>query len=286
LVERGEIEDFQFSLTPENCPHLTAEQIAEQIRDVLPSERPQRIHGHWEGITPDRLLDQFSDEWAPAGNLLPEDWWPKTSVSIAFTWDHGEGGGKEHGVLWAYWRARHPDGSARVRAAVLDEYRATKGTTIAEDACGALDTLARAGVPLERVDVWLGDVNSAGKGGTRVGASVNDLLAEAIRAEEAKRRGVDVDQVESVRFETAEKGPGSVDFGTRLVNVACGNRDLFFKANAKRTVYSVKHWKGTDAGEDGKLKHAMDAVRYGAVAIFGSVERYSRLRIRYGTQAA
>ena len=63
-IEEGRLSDHRFDLTPENCPHLDQEQIDAIGEKYLISERAQRCHGHWHGVTVGRFFEAFSQEYS------------------------------------------------------------------------------------------------------------------------------------------------------------------------------------------------------------------------------
>ena len=247
-VDEGEIEDFQFSLTLRDCPFLTQEQIDRAYRACLASERPQRIYGEWEGVTPDRLFSAWSDDLLFDG----VDDVPGYEVGIGLSWDHGEDAGREYCVLYAYDQQRR-------KAWLIDE-RVSKGrTTTQADALAVVEMLDAHGLSLAAVDRAHGDTNSAGKSAL---ISVNRLLEESLaEAVGASRR------MPPLRISPARKGPGSVMYGCRVLNQAMAEGRLRVSRNCERFIESVRHWRGTKRGDDEELSHALDANRYGLVAL-------------------
>jgi phage terminase large subunit-like protein len=296
LADAGEISYHRFSLSAENCPHLTAIQIEEQKRDVLPHERPQRIHGAWEGVTPDRLFDQFvfpvnlhgayPDTGLQSNVINVPDWWPRGRMAILVAFDWGEGAGKTTAVAIAVRPGRlDPNTGRRVapRTWALGEYVSPGATTIDQDAAGTVAMLAALGLTPARVDRWVGDVNTAGK--SAVGRTVNEMMGEALAALAADAAGLDPQDVPAFTIETADKSPGSVDFGCRIINVAAGRRELFVKAGegfgCPALHRAIQHWQGGKTGKDGEYTHILDAFRYGVTAAMADTVEYSYLRIRY-----
>ena len=165
-IEEGRLVDHRFNLTPDNCPHLSAEQIADIAAKYLPHERPQRLHGHWTGEATDRYFEAFDDRCISAEL-------PRGEVGIGLGIDHGEGVGKESAVLVAFERT-----GDRPLVWILDTYTNKTRTDPEEDAEGILEMLDRNRIRPREVDIAVGDVNSAGKASG--GARVNDLLTAAI----------------------------------------------------------------------------------------------------------
>lgn len=302
LCEAGEISDHRFSLDVENCPHLTAAQIDEQVRDILPHERAQRIHGEWEGVTPDRMLDQFTfpeglhgtfqDKGELSNVINVREWMPPGALRVLVGFDWGEGAGKTTAVAVALRPARStPLGRIPAMVWALGEYVSPGATTIEQDARGTRDMLRRLGLSLAKVDVWVGDVNTAGK--SSVGTTVNELmagaLAELARVDLAAAGHETAPGEVTIRVETADKRPGSVDYGNRMINVGAGRRLLFLrggedgrgKFGATSLITAVKHWQGGKTGKDGEYTHILDAFRYVFVRAVADDMEYSYLRVRY-----
>jgi hypothetical protein len=252
-VEAGKLSAHRFDLTPENCPHLDAEQIAAIAEKYLPHERPQRMHGWWHGESSDRLIESFSER------AINEDM-PPGNVGIALGIDHGEGVGREAAILLAYEL-----GADFPRIWVIDEYTNKSRTDPEEDAAGILDMLRRHNIAPGEVDLAVGDINTAGKGGG--GIKVNDALAGAIQRQTKKH-------YVPITIRSAKKGRGSVMYGCRLLNYAFRRGDLTIHPRCKALIHSLRHWKGVD--DD--LKHHIDAVRYITSAILSHKKGYYRLR--------
>lgn len=255
-IEEGRLSDHRFDLTPDNCPHLGPEQIAGIEYKYLPHERPQRMHGHWHGESPDRFFEAFSQQ-------AVTDELPRGEVSIAIGIDHGEGVGKEAAILMLYTGDEFP------KIWIIDEYRNTKRTDPDEDAAGILEMLRRHDIHPGEVDLAVGDINTAGKGGG--GIKVNDALADAVRRQ-TKTRNV------PFVIRSARKGRGSVMYGSRLINYAFRRGDLTIHPRCKTLLHSFQHFKGSE--ED--LKHPLDAARYAISAILGNKKGYSRFRFVQG----
>jgi len=234
--ERGiapteEWEQHIIRLTSEDCPHRSPESIRAQTEGYGPWEYAQRVLAEWDGITPERVLDGLSEESVSAS--LPRLQW-----SVGLGIDHGELAGHEVCVLVVFERGKN-------LIWVLDEYVSSTSTTPEEDAHKIRQMLGRHGISPSDVDIARGDVNSVGKLGA--GNKVNDLLGHAL----------------GIRVSKPGKGPGSIDFGVRLLNVALRRGHLRLHPNAKGTLKALQHWQGKDDG----YKHYVDALRYVAVPI-------------------
>lgn len=255
-IEEGRLSDHRFDLTPDNCPHLGQDQIDSIEHKYLPHERPQRMHGHWHGESPDRFFEAFSQQ-------AVTDELPRGEVSIAIGIDHGEGVGKEAAILMLYTGDEFP------KIWIIDEYRNTKRTDPDEDAAGILEMLRRHDIHPGEVDLAVGDINTAGKGGG--GIKVNDALSDAIRRQTKTRHAPFV-------IRSARKGRGSVMYGSRLINYAFRRGDLTIHPRCKTLLHSFQHFKGNE--ED--LKHPLDAARYAISSILGNKKGYSRFRFVQG----
>ena len=251
-IDEGRLSGHRFDLTTDNCPHLDAGQIAAIAEKYLPHERPQRMHGHWHGESPDRFFEGFSQRSV-------SDELPRGEVKIALGIDHGEGIGKEAAILMLYTEGDYP------KIWILDEYNNTKRTDPDEDAAGILEMLARHDIQPQEVDLAVGDINSLGKGGG--GIKVNDALAEAIRRQ-TKTKHL------PIVIRSARKGRGSVMYGSRLINYAFRRADLTIHPRCKNLIHSFQHFKGSE--ED--LKHNLDAARYAISSILMERKGYFRLR--------
>jgi len=252
-IEQGRLSDHRFDLSPDNCPHLGADQIEGIAAKYLPHERPRRLHGHWKGDATDRYFESFDDRCI-------SDEQPHGEVGIGLGIDHGEGIGKEAAILVAFERdGDHP------AMWILDEYTNTKRTDPEEDAAGILAMLERHNISPREVDIAVGDVNSAGKASG--GAKVNDLLTAAIAAKLGAYRA-------PFHIRAPKKGRGSVSWGCRLMNYAFKRGDLTVHPRAKGVINSFKYWQGAD--DD--LKHRLDATRYILSSVLSYRKGYYRLR--------
>lgn len=251
-IEEGRLSDHRFNLSVENCPHLGQEQIEAIAHKYLPHERPQRMHGHWHGESPDRFFEAFS------GLAISEEL-PRGEVRIAIGIDHGEGVGKEAAILMYYIDGDFP------KIWVIDEYINKKRTDPDEDAFGILKMLRKHDINPQEVDLAVGDINSVGKGGG--GIKVNDALSEAIRRQTKSK-------VVPIVIRSARKGRGSVMYGSRLINYAFRRGDLIINPRCKTLIHSLQHFKGSEE----ELKHPIDAARYAISSILSNQKGYFRLR--------
>lgn len=250
--------ETHYGLSVESCPWMSQEQVDEAIRTCLPTERPQRIYGEWDGVTVDRLLDGFDDD--NLRDSVPHD----GAVDVWLVADHGERPGAEVWLLVFAWRGR--DG--KPYAHVVDEYASQGRTTEEQDAEHVRRMLERHGLSLFDVDRCRGDVNTAGKSHARM--TVNGAFEVAFGAQVGGRC--------PFRVEKPRKGPGSVMRGARVVNVALLENRLTIDPRCTRLLESVRHW----TGDDGDLKHAFDALSYFAYDTLDPTEAADRGRIAVG----
>lgn len=261
--ERGQIEDIHVEPTPENTG-LTEEEL-ENIREmILPSERPQRFGGEWEGATPDRYFGAWTDD------MISKEL-PNTEVKIGIGIDHGEGAGKQGALLCGF------DTSDKLNPRVwfLDEYISQGHTGIEEDANGILDMLARWDLGPEAVDIARGDVNSAGK--AESGYRVNQLLEQKI----AMLHGLPP-TAPPFQIKPARKGPGSVAYTARLLHSAMVKESLFVHPNCTNLIQGFRHWRGPGGNSANKeLSHILDAARYIGREFLDTKHRNTdRIRVR------
>lgn len=248
--EDGEIADYRFSLTAENCPWYTTEQIEEIEKMYLPFEVPQRIHGAWEGYLRDRVFKGFDDscirDEVPIGEAL-----------IGIGLDHGSGAGSQIAILLAV--AQGEKGS---RIWVLDEAYSDSSTTPEEDARNIQRMLDRNKMTVEHVDRWTGDHSH---GGRRWGGRKSNRLLE--NAFERNMR-IGINRL-PFKIRTAKKGRGSVWYGARVLHSAMLRGDFCIRPRCKKLIESLQNWNGSQAA-DCPEKHAIDALRYGCVEMIGA----------------
>lgn len=243
-VERGSVEEIHFGLSVQSCPWLTQADVDQITAHTLEGERPQRIHGDWEGVTPDR----YYGAWADA---LVTDELPDCEVKLGLGIDHGEDAGREAALLVAFKPDRHDP-----RCWFLDEYVSRGHTGIEADAQGILDMLARWDLGPEAIDEARGDTNSAGK--SEAGYKVNQLLTEAV----ARMSGLP-EHSPPFRIQPARKGPGSVAYTSRLLHSAMVRGGLTVHPNCASLIEAFRHWRGPGGSAANRdLSHSLDAARY------------------------
>jgi hypothetical protein len=253
MVEQGIIADHPAPLTVANVtpegglPMLTQAQIDDVAAKYLPMDRPQRLLGEWNGPTEGRTFEAFEGsmvctEKPPAG----------LKVQIGIGIDHGADAGSQVAVLVAVDRgSRHP------RIWVLDEYTSGGDAVDPEEhARGILAMLRRQGMTYHSVDQWRGDRKYGGKQfGGKMG---NARLMRALERELAVGSG-------SLPFtiRTAYKPRGSVYEGCSILNECMIHKGFFVDPRCKQLIKSLEHF----TFKDDENKHAIDALRYGAVEL-------------------
>lgn len=218
-----------FKLTPHDCPWRSPASITQQCEGYGAWDYAQRVHGDWEGVTADRVLDGFTE--ASVSDQIP---WLVWNAGIGI--DHGELAGREAAVLalWSY---------EKKLIWIVDEYISSSSTTPEDDAREIAAMLQRRGQTPAGLDMAIGDVNSAGK--LAQGQSVNQLLEH---------------ELPGLEITTPVKGPGSVDYRLRLVNLALRRGHLKVHPRCKGFVRYLRHYRG--GKKDEELGHVGDGAGY------------------------
>jgi len=247
LVDAGEVAEVVAGLTLRNVTPLGGrallrqEQIDRVGRMYVPAERDQRMFGAWDGVADGRWVTGWADEVLSADLPVGEVW---IGVGI----DHGTTPGSQAAVL-VYVQ----DFKGYSRVHVVDEYRGSGRTSSADDARSVLRMLARNGVRVEEVDVWVGD-RPVGRNADaeKSNALLEDALADAL--------GLDADGYDfPCKIVTPSKFEGSVLYGTRLMSGLMIEGRFHVHPRAEWFANGCKYWEG---GNDDPLKHVLDAGRY------------------------
>ena len=242
--EDGQITDVHVKPTPLNT-NLTQPELDEISRMMLPSERPQRFGGEWEGLTVGRFFGAFDDS-------IISDELPNQEVSIGLGIDHGEREAHEAAVLVAFTT----EDPINPKCWFLDEYISEGKSGVEKDAAGILDMLARWEVGPEAVDIAVGDHNSGGK--SAMGYGINQLLTEAI----ARASGLPA-SAPPFRIKAAKKGAGSVAYTSRLIHSAMVKHHVRVNPRCEHLIDGFRHWTGPGGSQRNKaLTHVLDAARY------------------------
>jgi len=243
---------------------LTADELAQIVRETLPAQVPQRCYGRWDGVTPSRFYASWSDSWVlPLDHELGVRRW---MVLIGI--DHGEGAKKQVALLLLF----DPDSGDLV---CWDETISDGKTDSLRDALAIVDMLERHGMVPEQVDDARGDHNSAGK--SEAGMMANQMLEQAI----ARHLGLPISNP-PMRIINARKGPGSVEAGCGLIHRAMVRGNLRVSARCPSLISHFAHWKGPRDGsaENKELSHIGDAARYATRNVLDTRERGLRVRLR------
>lgn len=233
--------EYVVPLTFANCPWYTQVQIDRWFAEAgaSPWERNQRLLGDWDGPNEERELSGFNDSCITDDAA---DQWPAGApVHVGLSADHGEKAGR---TVWLVW-GHQPGGGSRI----MGEYVSETATNEEQDAIGVRDELSTLGLTLRHVDWAVGDHNTSGKsrGGQKLNAIYTRLFAKLCGGREA------------FVVVPARKGPGSIDYGLRLLNGAFIGRDLKVSRRCVKTIRAFSSWGG---GSD-EFEHFVDTGRYG-----------------------
>ncbi len=231
LVDQGGWEDHNIHMTVEDCPWMTQEDVVLYCEAFLARDYRQRKFGDWEGVTQAQALRSFTEDCI-------NDRVPHLEWNVALGFDHGELAGHEAVGLWI-WNTK-----AKL-AWLLDEYESPTETDLAMDVEGVRQMFERNNIPLDGVDLAYGDINSAGK-----------LIAGKVSINKLMGQGL------GIRIRPADKRPGTIDYGVRLLTIAFGRGHLRVHSRCAHHIKAFYHWEGTNKGEDKNLKHWVDEARY------------------------
>jgi hypothetical protein len=231
-------------------------------------ERAQRIDAARDAPSFDRFISGFTDACIVTDDDFQRIGVP-AQVQIGITFDHGEAPGHETEALYAWWK----DAGGDNVVLVLDEYGSRGRTTSATDASCIEDQLQSHGLGLFEVDRAHGDINTAGKSAvtTSVNRELEIAFASLVRGDPNNP---------PFRIHKAKKGSGSVLAGARVLSSACAAGRLWFHERCKRHINAMRKWKGTDRGEDSKIKHWVDDVRYGPGPLLDTTKQIPAQSVR------
>ena len=252
MVESGDIAEVDAPLTVDNVtpigrpPLIDQNQIDEISRRYLPFDRPQRLHGAWEGTVDDRLFEALSDEMVTEDPIpdLPAP--PLVAIGIA----HGADAGSQVAILVVVDKSQ-----TQAQFFVLDEYVSGAHRPLVH-ARGILQMLARHGMTHHHVDHWIGDVPYRGK--RRGGQMSNSRLSRGFEEALSFRPGK-----LPFTIRTAYKPRYSVFFGAQVLHEAMERGRFWIRPQCAPLLRSLRNWTGADDDH----KHAIDALRYGAVTV-------------------
>jgi len=255
-------EQVTVTFSRRNCPWYTQTQVDEWLQEAAasPWAYRQTIFGDWEGEVIDRTFTGFDADCIVTDEQLPVEEPFRLGIGI----DHGEGIGRQVALL-CMWTER--------QFIVLDEIVNTTTTLPEDDARAIVGRLHDWGWALTDVARIVGDINSAGKMGA--GLKVNEVLGDALAAAAGLR-------ARTITILPPDKGKGSVEMGSKLVNAAFMRGTLKVHQGCKGLITSLKNYAPGPKGED--LKHPLDALRYVSQPVLQtwamSLPSISRLRVR------
>ncbi len=159
LVEANEVSEHNPHLIEANCwpvgnpcPWLVQDQIDRMARSLPEAVRAMRLFGAWDPVLTKTWLTNF--DRARHVNLSR----PPMGAYLAVGIDHGTNAGKQAAVLMAVIDRQ----GLEPRVWFMDEYIGDGITSIAQDAQGIHDMIARNGTPgrpldWREIDAWIGD---------------------------------------------------------------------------------------------------------------------------------
>lgn len=209
-----------------------------QVQDMDPLEVPQRRDGEWEGSAVDRRLNAYH----PGLLFSDEDSIPGFNA-LRIGMDYGEGEQNKVAYLEGIVGTAAPYGIW-----LLKEFTFERGSLPMEDARVILEGLGQLGLTWWDIDLFIGDINSAGALGE--GTSINDQMASAFGVLLGLQYPVD-------NVEPARKGRGSVKAGLRAMNWAMREGRWRVHESCRLFDKSARNYNG---GRD--FKDALDAARY------------------------
>ena len=255
-------EQVTVTFSRRNCPWYTQQQVDDWLQEAAasPWAYRQTIFGDWEGEVIDRTFTGFDADCIVTDEQLPVEEPFRLGIGI----DHGEGIGRQVALL-CLWTER--------QFIVLDEVVNTTNTLPEADARAIVTRLQDWGWSLTDVARIVGDINSAGKLGA--GLKVNEVLGDALAAAAGLR-------ARTITIQPPDKGKGSVEMGSKLVNAAFMRGTLKVHQGCVGLITSLKNYAPGPKGED--LKHPLDALRYISQPVLQtwamSLPSISRLRVR------
>jgi hypothetical protein len=178
--------EVQMELTAENCtprgglverPWMAQGRIDEIAATLPAKERDMRLGRARQPIQ----AAAYFDRWDPQSMVRTRQLTEMAGWRLAVGVDHGS----RPGAQCAYLVAVLPMGEGQCRVHVIAEYVATTQTS-AEDGAGIASMLARAGVAVGQVDLWVGD--RAHESRSKAVWKTNQFLRAGI----ARALGVDV----------------------------------------------------------------------------------------------
>ena len=271
LIEAGTIVEHCVGLRPEHChpegapfPYYSAAMLA-AFRESLPLPvQRMRIEGAWDPLVDERWISAFTEE----NHVRTSE--PPAGSTVFVGIDHGIVGGKQAFVVGA----TSGETTLRPRIWYLGELVQHGATSSEEDARGLISLLARVGLEVEDVDLWIGDRPADARGLVR---KSNTILRRHLAALTGRPLHT------FPRIVTPRKFDGSVIAGLTLLNSLCatetsGVPHLIVSPRCPELVRAFLRFQGHRADPN---KDVIDAARYSAERLIGS-KRAVAYSLRYG----
>lgn len=264
-VDRGELSDHQFSLTVENCtpggglPFKSSAQIKEIEEQYLSMERAQRVHGAWEGISPDRFIEAFG-EGCISDDPPPSDLVFEVGVGI----DHGAKAGRQSITLVYVGELE-----GEVHCWIWDEAQQDGRSSTEDDGKAFLQLCGRNDVSLHELDTVVGD--RAHGGDWKGNQKSNRDLVNAIARLEGQRPYKLPQALRQIRV--PRKWQGSVAYGCRLMNKLAAAGRLHVHPRCEGFIDAAMHWQGDTRDP---RKDRIDSARYALEAMVDARKVWGR----------
>ena len=208
------------------------------------------------------MVDAYFSAWGPH---LRQEWDPPDGTVVAVGIDHGSLPGAQR-VSLIYIHGTH----TYARVHVQDHYVADGRTEMDEDGRGVVQMLARNGLKIEQVDVWIGDRGHQGNrwGGVKSNVRMQESIAKAIGIDVKRRRHVWTRELPRALREmtTPRKYDGSVWDGVDVLHrlMVAGRLTVSTRSECNQLDDDFSSWQAsfTDPAKDG-----IDSVRYVVVPI-------------------
>ncbi len=214
LVESGRVSEHNYGLEAKYCwpegfklPWVSEAEVTDYEGSLLEIEREMRMRGAWDPVVTGRWLAGFT------GLNVRDTPAPPADAFYGVGVDHGTAVGKQAAVLIAVAGR----GTDRPRVWYLDEYTTEDASTPEDDAAAILEMLERNDVPVDAVDLWVGDIQARSR---HDDAKKSNKLLRRELARQLDRKTRAAPAIYPVR-----KFAGSVGFGLRQMNSLFVRRD-------------------------------------------------------------
>lgn len=197
------------------------------------------------------------------GSHLRQEWIPPVGTFVAVGIDHGSKPGAQRASL-VYVSGSH----LGARAHVADHYRGDGRTESEDDARGILDMLARNGIRLEDVDMWVGDRSHRGDrwGGVKSNVRLQRAIAQQTGINVHRKRHLWTRDLPDAlaKMRKPRKYDGSVWDGCDILHrlMVAGRFTISPRSECDPLDVDFSSWQAayTDPAKDG-----IDSVRYPVV---------------------